>query len=241
MKTLYVILISLALAGCVTTSDKLGRSYLPQSYPSKIVDYPDVGEVRTAEVGESLIYKTKQKSIPAILVEDRVELPAENFGEKFVISLRPGTYVLRGKDENGSFYEAAAGDIEVNGRPVNRSKFGGVYVPAGVTYGTEIYVLSANLKPLSYPAKSGIRLSQTTYTETNDFSFKRELVYTGLSKNNISITYREYKDDFARSAFTQRLTYDLAEGKVIGFRGARFEILEATNLGMTYRALKPLN
>lgn len=70
---------------------------------------------------------------------------------------------------------------------------------------------------------------------------KKELIYTGVSKNIISILYREYQNDMARPAFSQELKYDLGEGRVIGFKGARFEVLKATNLGITYRVLKHLD
>ena len=45
----------------------------------------------------------------------------------------------------------------------------------------------------------------------------------------------------ARPAFTQELKYDLGEGKVIGFKGARFEVLSATNVGIRYKVLRHLD
>ena len=45
----------------------------------------------------------------------------------------------------------------------------------------------------------------------------------------------------ARPAFSQELKYDLGEGQVIGFKGARFEVVKATNLGITYRVLRHLD
>lgn len=58
---------------------------------------------------------------------------------------------------------------------------------------------------------------------------KRELLYNGKAGNTIKISYREYKDDLARPAFTQDLIYDLAESKIIGFQGMQIEVLNATN------------
>ena len=49
-----------------------------------------------------------------------------------------------------------------------------------------------------------------------------------------------FSDDMARPAFTQDLTYDLADGDEIGFRGARIKVLKATNTAITYVVLKPL-
>ena len=41
-------------------------------------------------------------------------------------------------------------------------------------------------------------------------SYRQELVYSGLSKNTITLSYREYKNDIARPVFVQDLAYDLA-------------------------------
>ena len=39
------------------------------------------------------------------------------------------------------------------------------------------------------------------------------------------ISYREFKDDFARAAFQQDMSYDLSDSKEIGFRGAIIDVL----------------
>jgi hypothetical protein len=49
--------------------------------------------------------------------------------------------------------------------------------------------------------------------------------------------YREYARDTARPAFSQEVEYDLSEGNVIGFKGARVEVLEATNFFTRYKVL----
>lgn len=71
-------------------------------------------------------------------------------------------------------------------------------------------------------------------------SFRRELVYSGISQGSISITYREFSENLARPAFTQDLTYDLSAGREIGFRGLRFEVIEANNVGVRFVVTRPL-
>jgi len=80
--------------------------------------------------------------------------------------------------------------------------------------------------------------------EVNTVGFdelKRELIYTGVSKNVISITYREFKRDMARPAFTQDLKFDLGEGDLIGFKGSRFKVISANNIEIKYQVVKPLD
>jgi hypothetical protein len=65
-------------------------------------------------------------------------------------------------------------------------------------------------------------------------SSKRELVYLGQSGETLRFKYREYYDNLVRAAFSNDLTYNIAEDNVIGFRGARIEIIDASNTELTY-------
>jgi len=60
-------------------------------------------------------------------------------------------------------------------------------------------------------------------------SFRQEFIYNGKTKDTLKISYREFKDDMARPAFYQDLSYDLSESRIIGFRDIRIEVIEATN------------
>lgn len=60
-------------------------------------------------------------------------------------------------------------------------------------------------------------------------SLKFELIYSGKSKDVIKVSYREFKDDLARPAFTQDLSYDLSESKSIAFKKMKVDVVEATN------------
>ncbi len=71
-------------------------------------------------------------------------------------------------------------------------------------------------------------------------SFKKELIYNGKSKETIRIAYREFKDDFARPAFAQDLTYDLSESNEIGFKGMIIEVVKATNSFIKFIVKKPM-
>lgn len=69
-------------------------------------------------------------------------------------------------------------------------------------------------------------------------SFSYSILYNGKDGNGIKLQYREYKDDMARVAFYQDLTYDLKESKIIRFRNFKLEILKATNEGIEYKVLQ---
>ncbi len=67
--------------------------------------------------------------------------------------------------------------------------------------------------------------------------FKQEFIYNGRVGNALKFIYREYVFDQVRPAFTQDLQYDLSESKIVGFRGLRIEILNATNTKIEYVVL----
>lgn len=54
---------------------------------------------------------------------------------------------------------------------------------------------------------------------------RQELIYNGISKNTIRITYREYIKDMARPAFFQDLTYDLDQSSIIQFRSIKIQVI----------------
>jgi hypothetical protein len=51
--------------------------------------------------------------------------------------------------------------------------------------------------------------------------------------------YREFSGRINREAFEQEVTYDLEVGEIIGFKGARFKILDADNTQIKYEIIQP--
>ena len=84
------------------------------------------------------------------------------------------------------------------------------------------------------------------YEEAEDIvqrptNLQRVLEYSGKSGNTISVFYKEFNETkdgaFIRPAFTQEFKFDLAESNVIGMKGARVEVMQASNTGITYKVL----
>ncbi len=95
---------------------------------------------------------------------------------------------------------------------------------------------------VAWPEKiSGLLRPSGKITKYQEGSFKQELLYNGKSKDTIKLQYREYRDNLARPAFFQDLTYDLTESKEIGFRGMMIEVLEATNSKIKFIVKSKMN
>jgi hypothetical protein len=91
---------------------------------------------------------------------------------------------------------------------------------------------------LTKDQKGKLKVENAIYTNSNcQDCFKKVFIYNGKAGNVIKFSYREFMNDMARPAFTQELQYDLSEGKIIGFKGMRIEILNTSNIEIEYKVL----
>lgn len=69
---------------------------------------------------------------------------------------------------------------------------------------------------------------------------QRQIEYGGLSGTTISLVYRELsevKRGLLSPEAAEEFTFDLNDGGIIAVKGARIEVLEATDLGLHYKVL----
>lgn len=91
---------------------------------------------------------------------------------------------------------------------------------------------------LTKDQKGKLKVENAIYTNSNcQDCFKKVFIYNGKAGSIIKFSYREFINDMARPAFTQELQYDLNEGKIIGFKGMRIEILNTSNIEIEYKVL----
>jgi hypothetical protein len=69
-------------------------------------------------------------------------------------------------------------------------------------------------------------------------SFKYELLYQGISKGTLRLSYREYSNDMARPSYFQDVSYDIPSFPAeVAFKSVRLEVINADNNGIRYRVL----
>lgn len=68
-------------------------------------------------------------------------------------------------------------------------------------------------------------------------TFQRTLIYNGKIGNRVTFGYREFADGIARSAFSNTVEYDLSESTLVGYKGARIDIIKASNTELTYKVI----
>lgn len=74
-------------------------------------------------------------------------------------------------------------------------------------------------------------------SDVSEDSLQQTLLYNGKIGDRITLGYREFYNNLARPAFSNNVEYDLSESKIVGYKGARLEIIKATNTELTYKVL----
>ena len=97
-----------------------------------------------------------------------------------------------------------------------------------------------------FPLKSMVRYEVTDEKEIMSIEiprFKYHVLYQGLSKGSVKISFREFINDMARPAFTQDISYDLEKNgtTTIAFKNLRINVLKATSSEISYTVIKPFN
>lgn len=219
----------LALGGCATGLTSPSRT-------SQVINFPELNVKQEAQVGESMVSTSRWETLPAIVIEK--DITHITTGWKLTISA--GVLPIYKSNKEGTFYRMKE-DVALTILGKEKSPVGGVFVPNDKSKPTEVYWgnPSSSLAQSARAVHPGIDFKLTTSDEkwVRD-SFKRELVYSGISQNTLSILYREFIDGTARPAFSQELKYDLSQGNTIGYKGARFHVIKATNTSIKYEVLK---
>lgn len=231
--TNYAIALSIVvpLAGCASTSPP------PQLYfgTTSIINIPEINVQTTAEIGQNIISKANLTKIPAITISSNVSEVVNSPG---ITTIQAGSIPLFTSNEHGKFYRDSNATYTMLGATVPSNDRSGIYVPNDKTQPPVIYHYTSSYAYGEIPVPN---IQYTTIEKWGTDSFKRELVYSGISQNTITILYREFSENIARPAFSQELKYDLSQGNAIGYKGARLEVIKATNTELVYKIIKPLD
>lgn len=224
-KIILLMTVAMMMAGCA-------KRLSPTIPDHSLTDTPPLNKVTMAELGDTLLNKADMYTHDAIVLENQVTAGG-GISDKF--TLNPGTLIYSYRDHEWECYSSNA-NVQVH-RPLvwTRVYSGGL---AFNKYNNDIRFclfdkLLTQIKPNEAPV-----YSKTTVTSANKTSFAQEILYNGRSGDTIRLMYREFKDSYARPAFTQEMVYDLGESNIIGFKGTRIEVLEATNTKIKYKVIK---
>ena len=205
----------------------------PLSYKYVVRIFPEIGSISTQELGSTLLnysqvherdsWKplleiTTAKNVAGVfyVLQPKVLRPSHLNSEGQKVFTAEGAYIYGGNTPNGP--SASPPDLIMNE---------GELCLAEYVWGRPKGCFDLSLfQPATYENPAMPRLSQ-------------ERIYNGRSGDALKFVYREITGTgLLRSPFTQNITYDLSLGTEIGFKGARFEVIDASNRQITYKVLE---
>ena len=214
------------VSGCAST----------QTIPPQIeqIDQPALGAVAAIEVGEAAVATGRSRSLPGLALANELSWGDGVLRKRFTIA--PGRLAARQSDARHIYYfsdrmtarDPLFGTAPYASGGLCRAKDGSGPVRGFITPGQCVLTWNAT------PQVRDIRIE-----EADEGARRRELIYHGRADGKVRFLYRETMGDSAPQ--TQSLDYDLAHSAVIGFRGARLEVLEADNTRLRYRLLAPFD
>jgi len=212
------------LAGCTT------QQY--NCYPEIIeISNPQLNSIATAYVGDKMLQQGKYSEQNAIYIRENVKA-----GMLGGYTFTRGYYLEQSQNSKYEFYLPSGG--KDSGQVIVEL----AYDPFKIIRldkknrklcGISIYNLAVCTGKADYEKKK--------YRVVNSDSFQQTLIYSGKMGDKINIGYREFSNDLARPAFNNDVEYDLSESKIIGYKGARIEVIEATNEHIKYKVLQNFN
>ncbi|TSA15067.1 MAG: hypothetical protein D4R79_01855 [Comamonadaceae bacterium] len=205
--------------------------------------YPQLEIEVDGDVGDTVLSTLYSEVRPSIVLKENIiKFPLKILWQTIYISIGKGDLPLYKTTADGKFYEGI--DSIVEGKSGPKSS-GVIFVPSDPNKPVELcYLERENSHVNCTPAENLRENSNFSYSKIpmdRKDSFKKELIFTGVSQKTVTFLYKEFVDNLARPAFTTELKYDISEDGMIGYKGARFQVIKASNTGIRYKVLRYLN
>jgi hypothetical protein len=223
----------------VTTVHAEAQQISQQRYETTVL--PELNKENTVEVGSPMLLAMTgiMTSRPVVTLKANVSGKGNSPGTG--LTLKAGPLSVEKETPKGTYYRSAAESVALTTLGMKQPDIPcGVFIPADANKPATLW-WGGTFGMTDMPALGKIDVEKSVVTDVGPDAAHRELVYSGLSKGSINLLYREYSADMVRPAFTQELQYDLSAGDEIGFKGARFKILKATNVDVRYVVTKSLS
>lgn len=203
----------LAVTGCATPTP------LPEL---EEIQFPELETITIAELGDTMVRHVIAAKRPSWRLTKNFEPPSWML--QGVYPLRAGTVLTPfGSDPD---YESFSDSM------LCRNRNTGQWCVGQNAFG-DCNEFTCSL------GKVDISATRADWIDPSTSNIDQRLIYNGRLGSSVKFTYREFDSSgYARDAFTQDVQYDLDKGTTIGFKGARIEVIHATNQQIFYRVLQ---
>lgn len=223
MKIFVSFLFFIILSGCAAPR----ANYTPIS---QAISEPPLNSINTISIGDIMVRQGEYTEHDAIFVSSPISAGP--------YTIQPGNYIKTGEEEGIEFYYpsgAEPGRVDKsmfadNWSSVILKNSGSSQICVLTVYGTSITTCN-----------NGNNFQRRKVSSLQRDSFQQTLIYSGKIGNKVNVAYREFSNSLARPAFNNNVEYDLSESNIVGYKGAQFEIIEATNQHIKFRLIRNFN
>ena len=222
--TLLALPVCLLLSACATPK----ANYIPKT---EQISRPPLNTEVTVSVGDEMLRQGVYTEREAIRVTQPIKM-----GGFASFTIFPGVLLKVGEDAKREFFEPS---LDGEGARIEKCALCDPWKSVSLNKKTgdigviTVFNVEVDTKPQG--------IMRTTHNVASDKSFQQTLIYSGKVGTRIRIGYREFANDIARPAFSNDAEYDLNESRIIGYKGARIEVIEATNQSIRYVVLQNFN
>ena len=224
----------MGITGCVTHTTLPLGAINPSRGNIVVAGEPPLGETVTRNIGDTIISSFPALQRPGLRLQKSMEHTGQNLGNDFAIYFPEGTYFLEGEDYRGKFYRYPS-PLRFSSNGSTFSVQGGLVVPNDQNSPHQIYWIPTDQprNRISDPTNSFVT-HDAVYEEKVQDELKQVLIYNGVSAGQIKFIYKEFINDLARPAFDQEVSYDFVPDETIGFKKARFRVIDSNSTTITY-------
>ena len=193
---------------------------------------PPLSRESTAQLGEVMLQQGHVYPRAAIHLSEEIQ-----FGKDGEYALTPGYYVRSGEGIRWETY--VPGDGAEAGK-VKKAQ-GAITLQGAFLYSNDdqtIALITNFYQAVNSEAKG---VTRTTRPSLSVHHLQRSVVYGGKEGTQIKLAYRETLKNITRPAGDVYIEFDLADSNVVEIKGARIEILEATQQSIRYRITRSFN
>jgi hypothetical protein len=193
---------------------------------AKFTSYPDIGTTNEVSVGEQMLAQGISAQVKGV----KFPLPFR----VATINYAAGFYPESNEDDKYIYLFANGGEKREGYGYALPKKVFGIDVTAS---GMKFKVLKNEQRVCMGGNCANAQFSTSEMTQTSDSDFQQTLLYNGANGNKIRLGYREFKSDMARAAYSNDIEYDLTSSKIVAYKHAKIEVIQADNTSVKYKVI----
>ena len=197
---------------------------VPQNYVSKLTKLETPTGVREVSLGDQLLVEGDLKDHTTLVVKEAIRA-------NMCYTFTSGEYEKTGEDGKYEFYNErpSKGKVKIN-FPCDPTQ--------GVRYSEQDQKICA-ITIFGIASCASAPPGNVTRSTIKTGSFIRELLFTGYINSKLRITYREFVESTSQPTLVVDAEHEISQlPTLIGYKGARLEILEVTSLQIKYQVLQ---